>query len=195
MKIIYTRPNDNYNGDINLRPLFPDGGYLDGGISILSVSSKEDIERILGPISDEEYTKHVLEKSVPKGAINPRVIDDNGIPESREFRDAWSDVTPEAVIDIDLSKAKDIQLKKLRDERDKELLKTDTDYLAAVANDDAVSFSSIKEKKKKLRDATEALKNLQVSGHNDKDVLKKIRDLGALSKNDFKSSVKVKQHG
>lgn len=107
-----------------------------------------------------------------------KVIDDLWLPESREFRNAWVDVTDEPKIDICLKTAKDIKLMQLRTERNEALKKTDAELMRALeAQDD---LHEIKAKRQALRDATEPLKALTVSGYNDEDVLQQIRDLGVL---------------
>lgn len=159
MKIMYTRPED-------------------GGVSIVIAAPKADIEKVLGPLSQEEYEAHIWEKSIPDGVLNPRLVAEGGIPESREFRNAWVDVTPEAKVDIDLRKAKEIKLSELRAARNAELEKLDKETIIALEK--SGDIEAIKARKQKLRDATEPLKNLQVSGINDKAILDQIKALSVL---------------
>lgn len=151
----------------------------DGGLSIVVPAAKEDIEKVLGPLTQEQYEQHVWERSVPSDAINPRLIDEGGIPDTREFRDAWCDATAPATVDISLVKAKDIQLAKMRAERNKKLEATDVEFM--VAFEKGEDQTAIKQKKQSLRDATNPLKALSVSGYNDPQVLEQIRTLGTLS--------------
>lgn len=132
------------------------------------------------PFSIEEYEKHVWDKSIPEWAVNPRYINDEDFPINDEFRNAWCDVTPETRIDIDLVKAKELKLTQLRQlvqEKFKELgfpQKLSPDIEDKLLTDDT------KAQLKSLRDATEPLKALKVSGYNDEEVLQKIRTLGEL---------------
>lgn len=100
-------------------------------------------------------------KAVPEG-VPYREIQDADIPVDRTFRNAWVDVTPQSSIDIDCEKAKEEGLKILRGRRDKELTKTDAEYVMALSKGD--STSPILAKKVKLRDSTNSLKALDVAG-------------------------------
>jgi hypothetical protein len=160
MKIIYTRPDD-------------------GGLSVVIAAPKADIEKVLGPISQEHYENLVWLQSVPAGAINARVVSDSDIPANREFRNAWADVSESTTVDVDLAKAKEIKLAALRQLRNERLDALDKDFILALEKGE--DLSNIKTKKQALRDATEPLKGLQVSGFNDEDVLQQIRTLGELN--------------
>jgi len=159
MKIMYTRPEDN-------------------GLSIVIAAPKEAIEKVLGPLTQEQYEAHVMERSIPADAINPRRITDDAIPANREFRNAWADITPEPVVDIDLVKAKDLKLMELRDKRNIELEKLDKEFMIAL--EQGRDLNVIKDKKQLLRDVTGPLKNLPVSGINDEEILDQIRALATL---------------
>lgn len=61
----------------------------DNQLSIVHPAPKENLELILGKLTDEEYEKHVWDKSVPADAINAKYIDANELPQDRTFRNAW----------------------------------------------------------------------------------------------------------
>lgn len=105
------------------------------------------------------------------------------LPSSREFREAWCDETASPVVDIDLVKAKDIQLNRLREERLPYLESSDVEITRAMETNNTEEIEAIKAKRQALRDATEALKQLEVSGYNDEEALNQIRELGALPQN------------
>ena len=149
-----------------------------GEVHIVLASPKDRIEAVLGPMSQEEYEAHVLERSIPADAINVKAITEDDIPHSREFRAAWVDVTPDTKVNIDLEKAKALKLQELRAVRNEELKKTDTEYLIAV--EQGLDLTEVKERKAFLRNATEPLKALQVSGVDDEEVLKQIKELASL---------------
>lgn len=153
----------------------------DGGISIVYPSPKEKIEKILGALSGDDYHAHILRISIPEEALNVREIDDSDIPSSREFRNAWCDVTPDPMVDIDLSKAKDIQLELLRAIRNEALLKTDWLMTRALEDADTQAINYLKIKRQDLRDATEPLKALKAEGYNDEEILDQIRKFGKLN--------------
>jgi hypothetical protein len=151
----------------------------DGGLSIIIPASKESLEVVLGPLTDEEYVEHVRLRSIPEDALGVREIDDTDLPSSREFRAAWCDVTPDLNIDIDLVKAKEVQLEKLRIKRNVKL--QETDVLMTRALETGVGIEELKVQRQALRDATEPLKALEVSGYNDELVITQILTLGSLN--------------
>lgn len=158
-KIVYTRPDD-------------------GGLSVVSPLSKEAVERVVGPMTQEEYIKHVWDVSVPKDAVNPRYVEEGSIPSNREFRNAWADISKDDKVNIDVAKAKEVKLAELRHVRNLELEKLDKEFLVALEIGDALG--PIKLRKQALRDSTEPLKALEVSGIDDEVVLDQIRVLGRL---------------
>ena len=113
--------------------------------------------------------------------VSFREILPDGLPATREFRDAWVDVTKEAKVDIDMKKAKNIKLKELREKRQPKLDELDKDMIKALENDDEVKKAEIKAAKQALRDITEPLKNLAVDGVNNNVLLQQIRDLGTFN--------------
>lgn len=159
-KIMYTRP--------------------DGGVSIVIPAPKEALERILGELTEERYRNHIWYGSIPYDAIEPRFIEDDAIPADREFRNAWADISTEAKVDIHHGEAKKIVLERLREERKARFIELGFPY----ALDESIEAYLVPADKrailKKLRDSTEPLKALKVSGHSDSKVLEKIRELGIL---------------
>ncbi len=161
-KLIYTRPED-------------------GGISIIIPAPKEILEKVLGPLTEEEYEKHVRDRSIPANALNVREINNEDLPTSREFRNAWCDVTANTTIDIDCTKAKEFALAKLRSQRNKQLDATDKDMTRALEEQNPNVVNSLKEKRTALRNITEPLKALDTAGKvNDNNLLDQIRQLSVL---------------
>lgn len=159
-KLIYTRP--------------------DGGVSIVVPAPKADIERIVGPLTDFEYKQHVIERSIPADAINVREITDLDIPSSREFRNAWKDITPESNIDICCTTAKELKLAEMRRERNLLLDIEDKNFMIALEKGEDTSV--ISSRKQELRDITEPLKALNTTGKvNDENVLQQIKDLSIIN--------------
>lgn len=142
----------------------------DGGVSIMSLSGEAESAEVevakWAELHKDSYISH-------------RVISDEDIPPIREFRDAWTDVTEETSIDIDLAKAKDVALNRLRAERNKELDNLDKKLMIAMEME-SDDVQSLKEKKQALRDVTEPLKALQAEGVNDENVLNQIKQLSML---------------
>jgi hypothetical protein len=61
----------------------------ENGVSIIYPASKENIELVLGKLTEEEYEKYVWQKSVPPDAINAKYIDASELPQDRTYRNAW----------------------------------------------------------------------------------------------------------
>jgi hypothetical protein len=154
--------------------------YLSDGVNIVIPAPKDRVEKVLGPLTDTEYEDHVRSVSLPEGVVY-RYVDDHDIPSSREFRNAWCDVTQESRIDIDLTKAKDIQLSKMRAERQKKFEELGFPYKLDSQLEEAIISKDTRDKLQSLRDATEPLKALEVSGYNDNAVLDQIKELGAFN--------------
>ncbi len=160
MKLIYTRAEDN-------------------GLSIVTAAPKEHLEKVLGPLTDLQYLLEVY-KSIPQNAIKVREVSDADIPTDREFRDAWCDTTDLPSIDIDNQKAKNIALERMRKKRNDALDLLDKTAIQAL--EDGVDITAIKIRKQALRDATEPLKALEVSGVNDPELITQIKLLSVLPK-------------
>lgn len=103
----------------------------DGNISIVIPSPKWQLEEIFGPMSENQYRKHVWDKSVPPDAIDPKEISDDDIPQDRYFRNAWRPC-PEKKIRIDMPKAREIHMEKIRRHRDKRLKELDIDTMRGI---------------------------------------------------------------
>lgn len=111
-KIMYTRP--------------------DGGVSIVHPAPIAHLRKHprFAKMTQAEYEAHVWERSVPKDAINPQYISDIDIPEDREFRAAWKQSGKKAVVDME--KAKEIHMNKIRLKRNKKLAKLDIETMKGV---------------------------------------------------------------
>jgi hypothetical protein len=129
----------------------------DGGTSIVIPTEKSVLEKVLGPLTDQEYEAHVRERSIPDDAINVVDIDDETIPTSREFRNAWT--LSNSVISEDLKKSIDIKLAQIRVERNAKLAATDADYMKALEAGDSATLATLKVERQALRDVTNKLKD------------------------------------
>lgn len=140
----------------------------DGGVNIISFASKEDLEKVLGPLTDEEYISHIRSRSIPTYAINVRSIGESDIP-SREFRNAWCDVINDSKINIDCDKAKYITLNAIRVKREQSFKELDREFMLALEKGQDVT--DISNKKQLLRDITIPVKELVTSGEIDNEIL------------------------
>lgn len=122
-----------------------------------------------------------LPKSLPDYAGKAYEISDSDLPESREFRDAWVDVTDSSKVDICCTRAKDIKLAALRRARDKLLDKSDKETTRALEDANPAAIEKLKARRQALRDATVPLKALDTSGKvNDAALLQQIRELAEI---------------
>lgn len=143
------------------------GKRPDGGISVVYPS----------PCVGEEIA---FNDEIKRKFISWRITDGSALPTSRHWRDAWCDEQEGEQIDIRMSSAKEIALSRLRAKRDKKLEELDKQTLIAIGKGDDAMRQSVESQKKALRDATEPLKNLQVSGYNDEEVLISLKQLSVL---------------
>ena len=67
-------------------------------------------------------------KDTPEGC-SYRIIDVSQIPDSREFRDAWTDNNNTDTVDIDIAKACDIHMERIRYARDIKLKELDIETM------------------------------------------------------------------
>lgn len=133
MRFMYTRP--------------------DGGVSIGSAVPKEDVERHVGPLTEENYMAFVLGKSLPKGVKQVLILaDDWAAPESRHFRNAWK-ISDEGHVEVDMERARDIQRDHIRAERAPQFTKLDVEMVQAMGRDDKAALADVEARKQALRDA------------------------------------------
>lgn len=73
------------------------------------------------------------------------------LPKGREFRGAWQFKGP--AIEVDMTKAREIQRDRIRLERAAEMLKLDADWFRAAETGDTAAQRAVAEVKQKMRDA------------------------------------------
>lgn len=124
----------------------------DGGVVIVSAAPKKALERALGPLTDEQYRAHVIERSIPEGATDVQErSDDWQPPAARTFRDAW--VSKGGKIDVDMSRARDIQRNRIRAARKTAMAILDVESARAFEDQDDAARADVSLKKQLLRDA------------------------------------------
>ncbi len=103
-------------------------------------------------VAVEGNTMAVLQaKIVPEGLAS-RITNVSNIPSNRDFRNAWTDDTPGVKVDVDMPKARDIHMDKIRVARDKKLIDFGIEQIIAAEQDDTVKLDLIKIEKQVLRD-------------------------------------------
>lgn len=152
----------------------------DGGVSIVIPVPKSHLEKVFGKLTDAQYEKHVIARSIPAGT-EYRELADTDIPSSREFRDAWVDVTSESTVDICCEKARDLKLSELRERRNRKLAETDIQMTRALEQNDTAKRDALKTTRQNLRNITDPLKALNVTGKvNDEALLNEIKRISEL---------------
>lgn len=124
----------------------------DGTVAIVTAASKEDVEVILGPMSAARYKAHVIERSIPKDAVDVRPLPDD-FEMDRYFRNAW--VQDKGKVIVHMERARDIQREKLRVLRAPILAELDVQFIRAIESGDSVEQDAIVIQKQKLRDVTD----------------------------------------
>ena len=105
--------------------------------------------------TDEETERKVIAQSVPEGVSYRLVTESEYEAEvaacsGRVFRDTWEDI--EGTIQVNMSKARDVQMDKIRDVRNKELVALDVPFMKALEAGDTDAQATLKAKKQELRD-------------------------------------------
>jgi len=86
---------------------------------------------------------------IPVGA-EIRILDKSEFPDDRTFRNAWEDLGIGSV-QVNLPKARGLQMDSIRKVRDKELSALDITFMRAVEDEDTDAQATIKAKKQELR--------------------------------------------
>ena len=127
------------------------------GVSIVIPAPKNQMEKLTGPLTNEEYENLVMQKSIhDKNITNYEFINEADIPKSREFRNAW--ILKDKKVDFDLNKAKDIQLERIRSKREEKLKELDYKINEAILLDNSESKTKLAKERQELLDITESLK-------------------------------------
>ena len=131
---------------------------------------------VITPSKDSGDIETLAERSVPEG-LEWGVIAVNVLA-SREFRNAWVDFLEGPQIDISCEKARDISLAEMREKRNELLDNVDKEVNRATDNDDTETIADLKARRILLRDSTEPLKALAVTGEiSNATLLDQIRNL------------------
>ncbi len=118
----------------------------EGGVGIITPAPGA---RMKGE-SERDFVERIRKKRVPAGA-RWKVIEERAYPADREFRDAWV-FDAEKGIGVDLAKAGEILMARLRLRRDEALAALDVPFMRAVEAADAAEQKRVAAEKQKLRD-------------------------------------------
>jgi len=100
--------------------------------------------------TDAAIQSEIDRTALPAKAVSWRRIQRGDLPESRAFRDAWTDTG--RAVDHDLPKVRQIHLGRLRQQRDSELAKLDAETMKALGKGDNKKRDEVEAAKQALRD-------------------------------------------
>lgn len=93
-------------------------------------------------------------KDVPKG-LSSRITDTENIPSDRTFREAWHDDKPGKQIDIDMPRAKEIQIARIKEKRQEKFIEMGFPVQLDPDLEEAIIPEVTRGKLKALRDLPE----------------------------------------
>ena len=117
----------------------------DGGVSIMQILEEAD--------STEAVRK--WQTTAKEKYVSFREIEAADLP-NRDFRNAWTDDLAGPQIDVDMPRAKDIHLGRIRERRKEKFEELDVEYMKALEAGDSFAQTTAKNKKQALRDAPAA---------------------------------------
>ncbi len=134
----------------------------DGTVSILHPTN---------PKADDVEVDLLIAKweSSGKKSVSWRRGTKSHIPTDRTFRNAWKDDSPR--VSVDMVKARDIHMDRIRAKRDAKLAALDVDALKTLESGDATLIASVASKKQALRDIPQ---NFDLSKAKEPEALKKL---------------------
>ncbi len=93
-----------------------------------------------------------------KTAVSWKEVSLSDIPTDRTFRDAWKQ-REDGKVEIDMPKARSIQMAKIRYKRNQLLDETDKEWLKASSRKDTVKLDQVEKEKQRLRDVPQNLQS------------------------------------
>lgn len=100
--------------------------------------------------TESEFIERISKRCVPPDAENVTVCDESDIPSDRTFREAWECSSGRVAVNMD--KAREIHMDRIRKVRDRELAKLDVEYQRADERGDATAKAQVAARKQALRD-------------------------------------------
>ena len=107
---------------------------------------------VIIPVNNSLTIEEIAAKDVPEG-LEFSIVDAADIPEDRTYREAWTQ--KDNGLDVDLDKAKNIQIDRWRVDRKPLLEALDAEYMKALESNDKAKQIEIVSKKQSLRDLPE----------------------------------------
>lgn len=101
--------------------------------------------------TDVEVLDWIIAKDVPDGREH-RIVDRANLPVDRYFRNAWTDDNNTDTVDVDMEKARNIQMTNIRKVRNEKLQALDIATMKALSLGDSEQATDIESQKQVLRD-------------------------------------------
>lgn len=124
-------------------------------------------------MSDQEILNYILIADVPSDAQTVEVIDRSVVPQDRTFRNAWKQTADLQGVEVDMPKAREIHMEKIRRVRDEKFAPLDQDWMKAMGQKDQTEADLVEAKRQKLRNIPQIVQS-------DVDVAKTPEDLKAI---------------
>ena len=131
----------------------------EGKLCYMRFADQQDVAKLypgLSRLTPEEFLDWVMKKDVPMDAVNPRLIEESELPsQERDFRDAWKDNG--ARVEVDMPKAREIHLNRIREKRNAKLAELDVEVLKNLSKPSEVA--RLEQEKQALRDLPETIQS------------------------------------
>ena len=142
---------------------------------VLTSPLKEEVEQSLGYELTEEQFYNFTKSFIPEGATGVRELSAEehiaAANSYRKYREAWCDVSEDEKINVDMTKAKECALTRLRDMRQESFVDLGFPNKLNPDLEEAVIPLETRTKLQELRDVTEPLKAIDTAGKYDDDAL------------------------
>jgi len=119
----------------------------DGGTSVCHPAWNDKL-RPAGD-TDDALLERCLTR-IPADAVDVKIVEHDTIPLDRTFRDAWKQNATK--IEVDMPKAREIHMKRIRIARDKKLAELDVNTMKALGRGDVEERNRVEMLKQTLRD-------------------------------------------
>jgi hypothetical protein len=109
-------------------------------------------DRTNAGLTEEEQLQREADRAVSSGkaADTPVVMEESDVEADRSFRNAF--VKNDSGVAVDMSKARDLHMDHIRQQRNKELVKLDVPYMKSLESGDTDAQAEIATRKQTLRD-------------------------------------------
>lgn len=129
-------------------------------MNLIAYKSSTGTLCIMTPVLQAEETEaQALQRClglVPNDATDTTILASDSIPSNRSFRDAW-DFEMDGAISVDMPKAREIHLQRIREARNAKLEALDVETLKAIGAGDDTRRQEVEGIKQQLRDIPEEI--------------------------------------